>query len=281
MKERKIKTITAYIFLGILAFLFIFPLLWMISSSMKPEANIYTEMGSIKALLPSFTISDWFAAYKSLFARFNIAGYVGNSLIYATIVAIGAILVNALAGYAFAKFEFKGKKFIFLMLLALLIIPTEALIINQFTVVHKLGLVNTRIAVMLPLFANVFFIYLFRNFFMAVPDAIIESAKIEGATNWMIFWKIMMPMSKPAIATVGTLAFIASWNDYIWPLMILTDSGKYPLQVAITNINATNPVYTNEVMAILTVSTIPLVIVYIFAQKYLMQGLGNSGTGEK
>ena len=281
MKERKVKTIIAYILLGILAFLFIFPLLWMISSSMKPEANIYTEMGSIKALLPSFTVSDWFAAYKSLFARFNIAGYVGNSLIYATIVAIGAILVNALAGYAFAKFEFKGKKFIFLMLLALLIIPTEALIINQFTVVHKLGLVNTRIAVMLPLFANVFFIYLFRNFFMAVPDAIIESAKIEGATNWMVFWKIMMPMSKPAIATVGTLAFIASWNDYIWPLMILTDSEKYPLQVAITNINATNPVYTNEVMAILTVSTIPLVIVYIFAQKYLMQGLGNSGTGEK
>ena len=281
MKERKIKTIIAYILLGILAFLFIFPLLWMISSSMKPEANIYTEMGSVKALLPSFTVSDWFAAYKSLFARFNIAVYVGNSLIYAIIVAIGAIFVNALAGYAFAKFEFKGKKFIFLMLLALLIIPTEALIINQFTVVHKLGLVNTRIAVMLPLFANVFFIYLFRNFFMAVPDAIIESAKIEGATNWMVFWRIMMPMSKPAIATVGTLAFIASWNDYIWPLMILTDSEKYPLQVAITNINATNPVYTNEVMAILTVSTIPLVIVYIFAQKYLMQGLGNSGTGEK
>lgn len=281
MKKSKVKTLVGYILLGILAFLFIFPLLWMISSSMKPEANIYTEMGSIKALLPSFTISDWFAAYKSLFARFNIFGYVGNSLIYATIVALGAILVNALAGYAFAKFEFKGKKFIFLMLLALLIIPTEALIINQFTVVHKLGLVNTRLAVMLPLFANVFFIYLFRNFFMAVPDAIIESAKIEGATNWKIFWKIMMPMSKPAIATVGTLAFIASWNDYIWPLMILTDSEKYPLQVAITNINATTPVYTNEVMAILTVSTIPLVIVYIFAQKYLMQGLGNSGTGEK
>ena len=281
MKKSKVKTLVGYILLGILAFLFIFPLLWMISSSMKPEANIYTEMGRIKALLPSFTISDWFAAYKSLFARFNIFGYVGNSLIYATIVALGAILVNALAGYAFAKFEFKGKKFIFLMLLALLIIPTEALIINQFTVVHKLGLVNTRLAVMLPLFANVFFIYLFRNFFMAVPDAIIESAKIEGATNWKMFWKIMMPMSKPAIATVGTLAFIASWNDYIWPLMILTDSEKYPLQVAITNINATTPVYTNEVMAILTVSTIPLVIAYIFAQKYLMQGLGNSGTGEK
>jgi fructooligosaccharide transport system permease protein len=281
MNKKKLNTLVGYILLVILAFVFIFPLLWMISSSMKPEANIYTEMGSIKALLPSFTVSDWFAAYKSLFARFNIFGYVSNSLIYAAVVALGAIFVNALAGYAFAKYEFKGKKLIFLMLLALLIIPTEALIINQFTVIHKIGLVNTRIAVMLPLFANVFFIYLFRNFFMAVPNSIIESARLEGASSWKIFWSIMMPMSKPAIATVGTLAFIASWNDYIWPLMILTDSDKYPLQVAITNINSTNPVYTNEVMAILTVSTIPLIIVYIFAQKFLMQGLGNSGTGDK
>lgn len=281
MNKKKLSKLVGYILLVILAFLFIFPLLWMISSSMKPEANIYTEMGSIKALIPSFTISDWFAAYKSLFARFNIFGYVSNSLIYATVVALGAIFVNALAGYAFAKYEFKGKKLIFLLLLALLIIPTEALIINQFTVIHMIGLVNTRIAVMLPLFANVFFIYLFRNFFMAVPDSIIESARLEGASSWKIFWSIMMPMSKPAIATVGTLAFIGSWNDYIWPLMILTDSDKYPLQVAITNINSTNPVYTNEVMAILTVSTIPLIIVYIFAQKFLMQGLGNSGTGDK
>jgi fructooligosaccharide transport system permease protein len=281
MNKKKLSMLVGYILLAILAFLFIFPLLWMISSSMKPEANIYTEMGSIKALLPSFTVSDWFAAYKSLFARFNIFGYVSNSLFYAAVVALGAIFVNALAGYAFAKYEFKGKKLIFLMLLALLIIPTEALIINQFTVIHKIGLVNTRIAVMLPLFANVFFIYLFRNFFMAVPNSIIESARLEGASSWKIFWSIMMPMSKPAIATVGTLAFIGSWNDYIWPLMILTDSDKYPLQVAITNINSTNPVYTNEVMAILTVSTIPLIIVYIFAQKFLMQGLGNSGTGDK
>lgn len=281
MKKSRGRKIVGYILLSLLAFLFIFPLLWMISSSMKPEANIYTEMGTVKAFFPSFTVSDWFAAYQSLFARFNVFGYVNNSLIYAAIVAIGAIFVNALAGYAFAKFEFRGKKIIFLMLLALLIIPTEALIINQFTVIHTLGLVNTRIAVMLPLFANVFFIYLFRNFFMAVPDSVIESAKIEGASNWTIFWRIMLPMSKPAIATVGTLAFIASWNDYIWPLMILTDSEKYPLQVAITNINSTTPVYTNEVMAILTISTIPLIIVYILAQKYLTQGLGNSGTGDK
>jgi fructooligosaccharide transport system permease protein len=129
--------------------------------------------------------------------------------------------------------------------------------------------------------ANVFFIYLFRNFFIAVPDEIIESVKIDGANHWTIFFRIMLPMSKPAIAAVGTLAFIASWNDYLWPLMVLTDTDKFPIQVAITNINTTQPVYTNQVMAILTVSTIPLIIVYILAQKYLLQGLGGSGTGIK
>lgn len=276
-----VKKIISYIFLILLAFIFIFPLIWMVVSSMKTEESIYLDLTSIKSLLPSFNISDWFTSYANLFSRFNVFGYLSNSMIYAVIVTAGSIIVNAMAGFAFAKFKFPGKKIIFLLLLALLIVPTEALIINQFTVIHKLGLVNTRIAVVLPLMANAFFIYLFRNFFYAVSDSIIESAQIEGASNWKIFWRVMMPMSKPAIATVGTLSFIASWNDYIWPLMILTDTDKYPLQVAITNINSTNPVFTNQVMAILTVSTIPLIIVYMFAQKYLVQGLGNSGTGEK
>lgn len=281
MSKKTLKVVIGYILLIALAFLFIFPLIWMISSSMKPEGDVYRQLDSIKSLLPSFNVSEWFTAYTELFSRFNVFGYLSNSIFYAVIVTAGSVIVNGMAGYAFAKFKFPGKKIIFALLLALLIVPTEALIINQFTIIHKLGLVDTRIAVVLPLIANAFFIYLFRNFFMAVSDSIIESAKMEGAGNWTVFWKIMMPMSKPAIATVGTLAFIASWNDYIWPLMILTDSDKYPIQVAITNINATDPVFTNQVMAILTISTIPLIIVYIFAQKYLLQGLGNSGTGEK
>jgi fructooligosaccharide transport system permease protein len=248
---------------------------------MKPESHIYSDMNSIRALLPSLHPNEWFQSYQKLFARFNVLQYLLNSIFYAVVVSIGAIIINAMAGYAFAKFKFVGKKFWFALLISLLIVPTETIIITQFTVVHALGIVNTRLAVILPLFANIFFIYLFRNFFMAVPDEIIESVKIDGANHWTIFFRIMLPMSKPAIAAVGTLAFIGSWNDYLWPLMVLTDTDKFPLQVAITNINTTQPVYTSQVMAILTVSTIPLIIIYIFAQKYLLQGLGGSGTGIK
>ncbi|MGJ9384189.1 carbohydrate ABC transporter permease [Salipaludibacillus sp. CF4.18] len=279
--NKKLKKSIEYFFLILLACIFIFPLLWMIVSSMKPEAEIYLDMGSVQSLLPSLDVSQWFLTYKELFSRFDIPQYVINSIIYAVTITVGSILVNAMAGFAFAKFEFRGKKLLFGVLLVLLIVPVETIIITQFTVAHTLGILNTRLAVVLPMIGNMFFIYLFRNFFRSVPDEIIESVKLDGANNWIVFWKIVLPMSKPAVATVGILSFIASWNDYLWPLMVLTDTDKFPLQVAITNINTTQPVYTNQVMAILTISTIPLIIVYIFAQKYILQGLGGSGTGIK
>lgn len=279
--NKKLKKSLEYFLLILLACIFIMPLIWMIVSSMKPEAEIYLDMGGIQSVLPSLDYSKWFLTYKELFSRFNVPQYIINSLIYAVTITVGSIVVNAMAGFAFAKFEFRGKKILFGLLLVLLIVPIETIIITQFTVAHTLGILNTRLAVVLPMMGNMFFIYLFRNFFKAVPDEIIESVKLDGANNWIIFWKIILPMSKPAVATVGTLSFIASWNDYLWPLMVLTDTDKFPLQVAIANINTTEPVYTNQVMAILTISTIPLIIVYILAQKYILQGIGGSGTGIK
>lgn len=166
-------------------------------------------------------------------------------------------------------------------MLALLVIPGETIMITKFSIVQKLGLLNTRLAVILPALSAPLFIYMFRQFFKAVPNEILEAAKIEGASHFRIFWNIMLPLSKPAIATVGTLSFIGSWNDYIWPLMVLTNTSDFPLQVAITNINNTQPTYTNQIMAMLTISTIPLIIIYVFFQKYLVQGLGSTGTGVK
>ncbi|WP_249596786.1 carbohydrate ABC transporter permease [Peribacillus frigoritolerans] len=274
-------TILEYICLVLLAVLFIFPLFWMVASSMKPEAEIYNDMSNIKAFLPSFHPLDWFVSYKQVLLRFHLLGYIGNSLFYGLCVAVGSIIINGMAGYAFAKLNFSGKKVLFGLLLAILIVPFETILISQFTIIHSIGLVDTRLAVILPALAGAFNIYLFRNFFMAIPKEIIESAKLDGANTWQVFWRIMLPMSKPAVATVGTLAFIGSWNDYIWPLMVLTDKSKFPIQVAITAINSTDPVYTNQVMAVLTISTVPLIIIYIVAQRYILEGIGGSGTGIK
>lgn len=270
-----------YLLLILLAALFIFPMLWMVVSAMKPEADVYNNLSSFKAFLPSFNPANWFKTYQEVAERFSIATYLLNSVFYGVTFAFGSVLVNSLAGFAFAKINFRGKKLIFGVLLALLIIPMETVLIPQFTIVNSLGLVNTRLAVILPGIASAFNIYLFRNFFIAIPEELIESAKLDGASIVKIFFSIMLPMSKPAIATVGVLSFISSWNDYIWPLMVLTDRSKFSMQVAITTINTTQPVFINQVMAVLTISTIPLIIVYIVAQKYILQGLGGSGTGIK
>lgn len=248
---------------------------------MKPEADVYKNLKGWEAFLPSLNPANWFKTYEEVLQRFSIVTYMANSVFYAVTFAVGSILINSLAGFAFARINFTGKKWLFGFLLALLIIPGEMMLIPQFTIINALGLVNSRLAVIIPGLASVFNIYLFRNFFIAIPEEIIESARIDGAGIVRIFFRIMLPMSKPAIATVGVLSFISSWNDYIWPLMVLTDSSKFSMQVAITTINTTQPVYINQVMAVLTISTIPLILVYIVAQKYILQGLGGSGTGIK
>lgn len=280
-KKKKVWTFVEYVLLSLLAMLFLFPMIWMIVSSMKPEADVFNNLTTFKAFLPSLNPANWFKTYQEVISRFSIITYLFNSLFYGLTFAFGSVLVNSLAGFAFAKINFSGKRILFGLLLALLIIPMETVLIPQFTIITKLGLVNNRLGVILPGMASIFNIYLFRNFFIAIPEEIIESAKLDGASTLQIFFRIMLPMSKPAIATVGVLSFIGSWNDYIWPLMVLTDKSKFSMQVAITAINTTQPVYINQVMAVLTISTIPLIIVYIAAQKYIVQGLGGSGTGIK
>lgn len=279
--NKRMSRIIYYLCATILALLFIFPLVWMVASSMKPEKEVFEQLGTLQSFFPTFDVKNWFQPYLEISQRFNLFRYVGNSVFYASCVTAGSIIINAMAGYAFAKFEFKGKRFLFALMLALLVIPAETIMITKFSVAQKLGILNTRLAVILPALSTPLFIYMFRQFFRAVSEEIIEAAKLEGAGPFRIFWSIMLPLSKPAIATVGTLSFIASWNDYIWPLMVLTNTEDFPLQVAITNINNTQPTYTNQIMAMLTISTIPLIIIYVFFQKHLVQGLGSTGTGVK
>ena len=281
MTRKKFHVIWTTVLITILALFFLFPLIWMIVSSMKPESQIYSNISNFKAFLPSKNISDWGKAYAGIFQRFPIMIYILNSVFYATSVTVGSIVVNALAGYGFAKFNFTGRKLLFGLLIALLVIPGTTLLIQQFQVAKTIGILNTPLAVILPGMSSPFYIYMFRNAFAAIPDSVTEAAELDGASNLRIFWNILLPMTLPTVATVGTLSFIGSWNDYVWPLMVLTNSDQFPLQVAITNINSTNPVYMNQVMAILTISTVPLVLVYIFFQKYLTQGMGSAGNGDK
>lgn len=265
----------------LLALLFLFPLIWMIASSLKPESAIYNDLGGIRAFLPSLNPTQWGSAYQKLLGRFNVLRFIFNSVLYALAVTFGSVLVNSAAGYAFSKFNFRGKKFLFGLLIASMVVPGDTIMIQKFQIIKTLHLINSPWAVIFPAIAGAFNIYMFKNFFDQVSDSIIESAELDGANVFTIYWRVLLPMAKPVIATVGTLSFIGSWNDYIWPLMVLTDTDKFPLQVAITNINNTQPVYMNQVMAILTISTVPLILIYMVFQKYLVQGLAVAGNGDK
>lgn len=275
--------VALYFFCVLLAVLFIFPLLWMIVTSTKTEMQYASDLGSFATFIPNFQdLSTFFDNYASVFTQYDIWQYALNSFGYAAAVVVGNIIVNALAGYVMAKFNFPGKGFVTFLIMFLLIVPVETTIIPLYSIVHTLGMSGTVLAVILPPLVSVFNIFLFQQFFANISREYIEAAQLDGASQLRIFFVIMMPLSAPIVATVATFAFIGVWNDYIWPTMVLPNPQPgqwplYPIQAALTTIQSIEGVTTGEVMASLVVTSIPIFLVYVFAQKYIVEGIGAGG----
>ena len=281
-KKITMRTVT-YVGCIVLAIFFIFPLLWMIVTSTKTEMQYANDLGSFATFLPNVSdLSTFFDNYLSVLTEYDIWKYALNSLGYAAAVVVCNIIVNALAGYVMAKFTFPGKGFISFLIMFLLIVPVETTIIPLYSIVHNLGISGTVLAVILPALVSVFNIFLFQQFFTNIPREYIEAAQLDGANQMKIFFIIMMPLSAPIVATVATFAFIGVWNDYIWPTMVLpSPQGDewplYPIQAALTTIQSIEGVTTGEVMASLVVTSIPIFLVYVFAQKYIVEGISVVG----
>lgn len=273
------KSTLYYAMMFALSALFIFPLIWMVTSSLKPEAMIFTQLRSLKAFSLPFEqpISTWFDAYRVVFTRFNLVRAIGNSVMYGSIIVICNIIVNSLAAYALAKFHFPGKKLIIALIIFIMIVPMETGIVPLFVIVNSLKLVNTIPGLVAPALGSVFNVFLFRQFFMGIPDEFEEAAILDGAGKMRIFVSIIMPLSKSIIATVAVLTFIGSWNDFLWPVLIFTENSKMPLQVILNVLNNTDPVRTNEVLAALTVSTVPIIMIYAFFQRFIVEGISHAG----
>ena len=281
-KKITMRTVT-YVGCIVLAIFFIFPLLWMIVTSTKTEMQYANDLGSFATFLPNVSdLSTFFDNYLSVLTEYDIWKYALNSLGYAAAVVVCNIIVNALTGYVMAKFTFPGKGFISFLIMFLLIVPVETTIIPLYSIVHNLGISGTVLAVILPAIVSVFNIFLFQQFFTNIPKEYIEAAQLDGANQMKIFFIIMMPLSAPIVATVATFAFIGVWNDYIWPTMVLpSPQGDewplYPIQAALTTIQSIEGVTTGEVMASLVVTSIPIFLVYVFAQKYIVEGISVGG----
>jgi multiple sugar transport system permease protein len=243
------------------------PLLWMISASFMPagQANTFPPK-----LLPSPPTGEH---YVALFTRLNLARNLMNS----TIVAVGAtlisVLVNGMAGYAFAKLRFGANDRLFRLLLAALVIPAQVGMLPLFLMLQKLGLVNTLWGVMIPGLASIFGIFMIRQYALAIPDELLDAARIDGASEWRIFWTIVMPLLRPILVTLATFTFLSMWNDFMWPLIILSDDSKYTLPVALANLVGEHVQDTELMMAGSLLTVLPVMVVFLVLQRQYLRGV--------
>ena len=284
--KKIILSVGYYVGGTVIALLFLFPLVYMLATSTKTESLYAADAGSLAMFLPNFKdLSTAFENYKTIFTTYGIWRYAVNSLVYAAIVIVLNVLINGLAAYVMAKFDFPGKGFFNFIIMFLIVVPVETSIIPLYSIVKVLlGLKQAAsvFAVILPSSISIFNIFLLTQFFEGIPKEYEEAARIDGAGNLRIFFSIVLPLSKPIIATVATFCFIGVWNDYLWPTMVLpyAEEGAwplYPIQSALTSIKSIQGITTGEVMASLVVTSIPIFVVYVAAQKYIVQGFGTAG----
>lgn len=285
-KKKHVLLNTIYYVSGIiLSIIFLFPLVYMIATSTKTEAQYAASAGTLAMFIPNFNLKQMFCNYSTLFTQHAVWKYVINSCFYAAITIVLNILINGLAGYAIAKFTFPGKKFFNFIIIFLIVVPVETSIIPLYAIVKSLLKIKgslSVLAVILPASISIFNIFLFVQFFQGIPTEFEEAARIDGASNLRVFFSVIVPLSKPIIATVAVFCFIGVWNDYLWPTMVLPSAQGnawplLPIQAALTSIQSIEGITTGEIMASLVLTSLPVFIVYVAAQKYIVQGFGSAG----
>ena len=284
--KNTVKAVIYHVVGIILSLIFLFPIIYMLATSTKSESAYASSLGSLNMFLPDFAnLGTMFANYESVLVNYDIWKYALNSFIYAAIVIVLNVLINGLAGYVMAKLRFPGKRLLSFLIIFLIVVPVETSIIPLYSIVKiMLGLKQEMsvIGVILPATISIFNVFLFTQFFEGIPKEYEEAARIDGANTMGVFAKVIMPLSKPIIATVAVFCFIGVWNDYLWPSMILpsANDGSWPLlpiQTALMSIQSIEGITTGEIMASLIITSIPIFIIYVAAQKYIVQGFGTAG----
>lgn len=258
----------------LIGLIFVSPLVWMISASLKPEAKIFANMNSLMTFFP---VDVSLANYQEVFSRLDMGRVFGNTLLYIGLILFFDLLVNSLCGYALAKFDFKGKNLIMNLVVALMVLPMEAIMLPLYIEMSQLGWVNRLPALVVPFVAKCFSIYMFRQFFCDIPNDLLEAASLDGCGPIRTFFRVVMPLSKTVYATVFILDFVAHWNDFMWPFLVMTGSENRTIQLAVQSFFGTQPVHYSAIMASLVVSAIPMIIMFIFMQKYYVEGIASSG----
>ena len=278
-KQKRINWILVAVLL-VLSVFFLFPVLWMLANSFKPDAAITADMNSIAAFIPPAPGGNFFENYVSIITDTNFLRYMANTLLYAAILIVLSIVVNGLAGYALAKISFPFRDQWLMIIIMLLIVPTETVITIHFLIIAKAGLLNTIVGYILPLIVNPFNIYLFRQVFVSLPDDVYEAAQLDFCGPVKYFFTMVLPMSKTVVATVSVFTFLNVWNDYLWPSLVFTSSDLLTAQIGLNSITSNENTTMGQTLAVITLVTIPVIIIYSLFSKQIVEGVTSTGSKE-
>ena len=266
-RRQLVGSVVLHIVLVLGAIVALMPMAWMLSASLMPtgEATAYPPR-----ILPSRVTLEH---YAQLFTRLDLGRYLFNSAFLAFTVTATSLVINSMAGYAFAKLRFRGRDRTFRLLSLGLVLPVQVAMLPLFLLMKQLGLVNTYWGVIIPGMASIFGIFLIRQYALSIPDDMLDAARIDGASELTIYWRVVVPGILPILATLAIWTFLATWNDFMWPLIVLSDASHYTLPVALANLSGEHVQDTELMMAGSVLTVLPVLAVFLFLQRYYIQGI--------
>jgi multiple sugar transport system permease protein len=264
---------TKYLILLIISLIMVFPFYWMTVSSLKTPAEL--------SQLPPVWWPDnpSIQSYLDIFEVIPFSRSIVNSFVVTTAATVSILITSIMAGYVFAKYQFKGKNVLFVIVLSTMMVPQFVLIVPLYHMMNGLNLVNTFLGLILPNMANAFGIFLMRQFIEGIPDDLIEAARLDGASEWNILWKVIVPLLKPAASALILFAFVFQWNNFLWPLTIVQSPEMNTVVLALNSLRSytTSVEYTNVVMAGSTIGILPSVCLFLWLQKFFIEGIAMTG----
>ena len=258
-------------FMGVFSVIMMYPMAWMLVTSFKSNADIHKNKAK-------FFPAEWTVeGYRSAFEKAPIVDWLVNSIVITAVITFAVILTSTLIGYVFAKYEFKFKRSLFLLMLATMMVPPQVTMIPRYLMIQKMHLFNTRWALIVPGLVSAFAIYLARQFITDVPDSLCEAAKMDGAGPLRIYWSVILPNIKPAIGSIGIFTAMANWNDYLNPLLMLNDIDKMTLPLGLVMFDSQRSVDLAATMAAAAMIMMPMILIFVLFQRQFIKGMTMSG----
>ena len=276
------QRLLAHLLLLLLSVPALLPMAWMVSTSLKTDAQVYTMQGkgiptiSLATLLPRPV--KW-QNYPAALRAVPFTVYLKNTLRLCGVTVLGAVLSSAIVAYGFARLEFKGKQALFLLMISTMALPGQVTMIPVFALFRWLGWYGTYLPLTVPaFFGTPFFIFLLTQFYRTLPGELSEAARVDGAGEWTIFWRIILPLSMPVLATCALFQFLGTWNDFFGPLLYINDSSRYTLAYGLQQFLAVHGGQWTRLMAAATLFTLPILLLFFFAQRTFIQGIATTGS---